>query len=109
MARKQKSMEEQVEKTEVEVQEGEQLDLIDVTPENAPEIIKHAKLYKKSQKRRILALEEEISEKQALLALIKESHMPTLEGGKISFRCDGYTITVTPRDELIKIKDEEEE
>jgi hypothetical protein len=52
--------------------EGEQLDLIDVQPENSKEIIAHAKNYRAAVKRRMAALEEEVAEKQKLLELIKK-------------------------------------
>ena len=90
-------------------QNGEQLDLIDVTPENSKKIIAVAKRYKAAQSQRIEALQEEIAEKQKLLGLVKEANLQRLEDGKIRFRVDGMTITVTLRDELIKVKEDGEE
>lgn len=87
---------------------GEQLDLIDVAPENAKKILGVAKRYRAAQTQRLAALESEVAEKQKLLELIKEANLQRLEGGKIQFRCDGLIITVTPRDELVKVKDENE-
>jgi len=91
-----------------EVEKGEQMDLIDVNPEHSKEIIKLARQYKKAQVTRVNALVEETKLKQQLLSLIKEEHLQRLEDGTIMFTIDSYKITVTPRDELIKVKDESE-
>lgn len=88
---------------------GEQLDLMEVGPENSQEIIRCARWYKAAQTKRIAALEEEIEAKGKLLALVKEAKLQRMEDGKIRFHCDGFTITVTPRDELIKVKADEED
>ena len=84
------------------------MDLIDVTPENQKEILECAKRYKIFQKRRIDALVDEKAEKQALLDLIKQAKVEPVEG-KIILNVGGFTITVTPRDELIKVKNNSEE
>ena len=86
-------------------EEGEQLDLIDVAPENAKPIIAAARLYKKYQKARLASLKDEIGQKQKILSLVKEAKLTTLEGGKIRFKYDGVTISITPRDELVKVKE----
>ena len=104
---KKSAMQKEVERTEAtEAPKGQQMDLIEVGPENAKEIILHARRYKASQKKRIEALAEEIAEKQKLLALISDAHLKRLDDGKIRFKLDGFTITVTPRDELVKIKED---
>jgi hypothetical protein len=87
---------------------GDQLDLIDVAPENAKQIIAIAKKYKAIQAKRISALEAECSEKQNLLTLIKQANLKQVDG-KIRFRVDGLIITVKPRDELVTVKEENEE
>jgi hypothetical protein len=102
MAKKKDSMEKEVEK-------GEQMDLIDVGPKNSKEIIKHARLYKSALAKRVDAFAEEVAQKQKLLELINAEHLQRLEDGKIKFRLDGFTITVTPRDELVKIKEDGDE
>ena len=84
------------------------MDLIDVTPENSQEIIAQARAYKAAQELRIDALEDEVAAKVKLLALIKEANLARLPDGKIRMRLDGYTITVTPRDELVKVKEDSE-
>ncbi len=88
---------------------GEQLDLIDVAPENAKPIIKAARIYKSLQLKRISALNEEVKQKHRVLELVKAAKLQPLENGRIQFECDGVVVTVTPRDELIKIKDKTDE
>jgi hypothetical protein len=89
--------------------QGEQLDLIEVGPENSKKIKAVAHRYKAAQATRLNALEKEIAEKTELLELIKKENLQTLEGGKIQLKVDGMIITVTPRDELIRVKEEGEE
>jgi hypothetical protein len=108
MGRPRKIKPAEVEQTEVEVKKGEQRALIDTAPENSKEIIRHAKKYKEVQTERLAALVQEKEEKQILLTLIKEANIQPVDG-KISFHCDGYKITVVPRDELIRIKEEGDE
>ena len=93
---------------ELETTAGEQGELIDVSPENSKEILRVAKRYKAAQIKRINALTDEKAEKEKLLDLIKKGNYQRLDGGKIRFSIEGFTITVVPRDELIQIKDENE-
>ena len=86
----------------------EQLDLIDVHPKNAKPIVEAARLYKKYQAIRLSALKKEVEQKNTVLSLVKDAKLQPLEGGKIRFKYDGVTISVTPRDELVKVKDESE-
>ncbi len=88
---------------------GEQLDLLDVQPKHLKKIIAHARNYRAAVQRRMAALEEEVAEKQALLELIKAENLQRLENGQIRFKLDGMLITVTPRDELIRVKEEADE
>jgi hypothetical protein len=88
---------------------GEQLDLIDITPEHGKEILAIAKDYKKAVSARMRMGEKEVDLKGKLLELIKKENLTRLENGSIRFRLDGMIITVTPRDELIKVKDEADE
>ena len=88
--------------------DGEQPELIEVGPKNAPEILRAAKAYKKAQTERTTALAEEIKQKQKLLAVVKAAKLQPTEEGDYHFTCNGATITVTPRDELVRVKFEDE-
>lgn len=79
--------------------------LIDVLPEDAKPIIEAAREYKEVQGERLTALSREKKLKQKVLGLVKEAKFQPLEGGVIKFECEGCTITVTPRDELVQVKD----
>lgn len=78
-------------------------------PENLKEIKPYAKRYKAAMQRRVEALQEEVEAKQKILSLIKEANLSRLADGSIRFKCDGLLITVTPRDELVKVKDDSDE
>ena len=82
-----------------------QLDLIDVLPEKCKPIIEVARRYKKVQQERLAALKEETELKQKVLGLVKNAGLKPLADGIIRFTCDGFTISVEPRDELIKVKE----
>ena len=84
---------------------GEQLPLIDVGPKEAKPIIKAARLYKEFQQTRLEALKNEIAQKQVILELVKKAKLKPLEDGKIKFECDGMTISITPRDELVQVQE----
>jgi hypothetical protein len=87
---------------------GEQIPLMDTLPEGSEEIIACAKRYKNAQAARIEALNMEKQEKGTLLELIEKAGFQRLEDGKIKFTADGFTITVTPRDELVQVKEADE-
>lgn len=87
---------------------GEQMDLLDVSPANLKQIIPVAKKYRQAVKRRMVALEEETKLKGQILDLVRDAKLHRLADGSIKFKCDGMLITVTPRDELVKVKDEED-
>jgi hypothetical protein len=89
--------------------DGEQIDLIDVKPENAKEIIKAAKAYKKAQAARIEALVTEVAEKENLLECIRKAKLQPSSDGSLKFSLEDVKISVTPRDELIKVKFKSEE
>ena len=85
----------------------EQLELIDVSPENMKEIKPAATAYQKAKSARINATVKEVETKTKLLGLVKAAKMKALDDGVIRFRCDGLLISITPRDELVKVKEEE--
>lgn len=87
---------------------GEQLDLIETQPENAKAIQRVARAYKKAQRERMEALEEEIRQKEKLLAAIKEAEIVPDTDGNFSFRVGKMKIKVKHRDELVQVKEEED-
>lgn len=86
----------------------EQGELLETAPPNSKEILRAAKRYKSAQLARITALQDEVEEKAKLLKLIKEANVQRLEDGTMRFHVQGMLITVTPREELVKVKDENE-
>ena len=82
---------------------GEQLDLIDVTPEAAKPIIAQVKVYKKFQKARLENGKREVEEKAKTLTLVEASEIKADAKGIIKFEYEGTTVAVTPRDALITI------
>ena len=88
--------------------EGDQGYLIDIHPENKKEIIATAQSYKRAMSQRVKFLDEEKGFKTKLLGLIKEAGITPLEDGKIKFELDGFKISVTPRDELVQVKEIDE-
>ena len=95
--------------TKKEETTGEQLDLIDVAPKNAKVIIGAARIYKKLADARQNALRKEVEQKAEVLRLVRAAKITPLDGGKIRFTYDGITISVTPRDELVQVKEEDGE
>ena len=89
-------------------EEGEQLDLIEVEPENAKQIARCARVYKKAQAVRLEALDEEVKNKKKLIALIHEADLQPVNG-KYKFRAGKMIITVTPCDERVGVKDDDGE
>ena len=87
---------------------GEQLELIDVTPENMKTIAPLAKQYEKVKQARMRASKREVETKQELLEAVREANMSPLPDGSIRFRANGMTITITPRDELVQVKEDSE-
>jgi len=107
---KKSSMQKEVEKTEgPKIEIGEQIPLIDVGPKNSKEIAQCARRYKEAQSRRLIYLDEEKDEKQKIIELVRKSKLKPLTDGTTKFRCDGMIITIEPRDELVKIKEEKED
>lgn len=86
------------------------MDLIDVEPKNKKDILRIARKYKALQQERISALNAEITQKEKLLTVVRAAKIVPDADGAYRFRMDTLTITVTPRDELVKVqfaKDEE--
>lgn len=95
-------------KKDTEPAEGEQLDLIETQPENAKQIQRIARAYKKAQRARMSAGEDEVAQKEKLLAAIKEAEIVPDTDGNYAFRVGKMKIKVKHRDELVQVKDDEE-
>lgn len=79
--------------------------LLDVGPENAKTIKRHARAYKRAQKARLKALAEEIKHKVKIVEAVKAANLSMVDGA-YKLRVDGMLITVTPRDESVKVKED---
>jgi hypothetical protein len=90
-----------------EKQPKEQLDLIDFRPANIKKIAESARRYRRLVADRQRLLNKEVEEKAKLKALIMENEPKRLSDGSIKFACDGMTISVTPQDEKIQVKESE--
>ncbi|MGE0289359.1 MAG: hypothetical protein AB7I42_23995 [Bradyrhizobium sp.] len=95
-------------KKDVEVDDP-QGQLLDVSHPAAKEIQRIARAYKKTVKERMEVAKKELELKEKLRAEVKESGMKPDEDGVITFTCGKVTITVTPRDELVRVKDADAE
>jgi len=84
---------------------GEQLELIDVQPENVKHIIEVARTYKKSMARRLKELADETKLKHKIIELVDAANLQPLKGGVIRFECDGVEISITPQDRQVKVKE----
>jgi molybdenum cofactor biosynthesis enzyme len=88
----------------------EQLDLMDVTPEYAKPLKAAARKYKKASAERQAALAEEVEAKGKVLEIVKAAGIKPDADGVTKCHVDGMTIKVTPRDELVRVKlDDDEE
>lgn len=85
---------------------GQQLDLIDVAPENLKEIIPVAREYRELVKARLNILKQEVEFKQKLLQLAQKAGLTADAKGKIKFKADGMTIIITPQDYKVQVKED---
>lgn len=86
----------------------EQMELIDVNPENVKPLLKAARKYRKTISARLEIQQKEAEEKAALRELIEKSELEPLENGKIAFNCDGVTIEHTPQQAKLKVTIDED-
>lgn len=84
---------------------GKQGTLLDIMPKNSKEIIVAAEEYQEWQNKRVAALAKEKEYKQEILDLVKKSGLKPLDDGTVKFELDGMKITITPRDELVQVRD----
>ena len=84
---------------------GEQLNLIDVGPENLKEIAKEVRIYKGHQHDRLVAGKKEIKSREKVRAMVKEANLQRLPNGNIKFEADNAIICISPQEDLITIKE----
>jgi hypothetical protein len=89
--------------------EAEQLELMDVTPEYAKPLKAAARKYKKARGERQAALAGEVEAKAKIIELVKAANIKPDAAGVLSCYVDGMTIKITPRDELVKVKLDEDD
>jgi len=82
----------------------EQWPLIETTPKNAKAIVKIATAYKEAQKERCHWGGKEVEEKDKLLAAVREAKITPDADGTCRFKVNGCAIKVTPRDELVQVR-----
>jgi hypothetical protein len=92
-----------------EVEPGEQLELIDVSSELQKTLKPVLRKYKAAQTERIAFLAEEKKLKNQILKMVHDAGLRPLEDGKIRFHCNGILVVVTPRDEKITIKEDDDD
>ena len=83
----------------------EQLQLIEVGPENLKAIVKEVRIYKKHQFDRLSALKKEVTQQKKIKTMVKEAGLQRLPDGTIKFEADNSIICLAPQDELITIKE----
>jgi len=78
--------------------------LFETLPEELKGVAEIAKDYKKVQAQRIAALNEEKNLKQQILDAVHEADIKPVDG-KVTFTVEDIIITISPRDELVQIKE----
>jgi hypothetical protein len=86
-----------------------QLQLIETLPENIQEIVDVALDYKECVVTRQGILKKEVELKAKIKDMVKKAKIQPLKDGVIRFRHDGVLISITPRDEVIRVKEVKEE
>jgi hypothetical protein len=84
-------------------------ELIQTLPDNVQEIVDVALEYRDCVTTRTGILKKEVELKAKISEMVHNAGFQPLKGGVIRFRHNGVLISVTPRDELIKVKKVEEE
>ena len=88
---------------------GEQMDLLDVGPENLKKIVPVAREYKRVVTQRISLTAKESELKKELQAFAHNSGLKPLPNGHIKWSCQGVTVEHIPQDERVKVTIEKEE
>lgn len=82
----------------------EQLDLIEVSPENQKTILRLARAYLEAKKECGIATENAKNKKNRLREAILEANLQPLEDGVIRVVCGEHMVEVVPRDEEVSVK-----
>jgi len=88
---------------------GEQLLLMDTDIPEAKPITAAARRYKKHQKARMESLALEIKAKNEIKDLVRAAKIKPNAEGVIELHLNGLTIKITPRDELVKVKTDDDD
>lgn len=88
---------------------GVQARLFELHGKDEKKIIAAAERLRKADKQRIKAKEQVDVEKQNLRELVENAGLQPTDDGKIKFKCGGYIIEVTPKEDGVKVKGENEE
>ena len=92
---------------EAGVEVGEQMPLMDVSPEHSKEIVKVARAYKAKVNARLAIQKGKNGEEdlqQELLNLVKAENLSRDNEGKIKFTVAGIEIELVPTKEKVKVK-----
>ena len=87
---------------------NEQMDLIDITPEQLKKIAPKIRRYKACVTERVALNAEEKKLKDLIKQFAHSSQMKRLPDGSIKFRCDDMIVSVTPQDEKVSVKENKE-
>ena len=98
-----------VKKAEDTPDAGEQLQLIETESEYLKPIKAAAKAYKKALAARQTALSQEIEQKKKIIELTKKANFTPDAQGVIKYRVADIVVKITPRDELVRVKLDEDE
>ena len=85
---------------------GEQLELIDVTPEELKDLAPVVEKYRDVVTERAKLSKKETALKVKILTAVKSADLQRLRDGTIRFRLDHMIVSVTPRDELVRVTEE---
>jgi len=83
----------------------EQMQLIEVGPENLKEIAKEVRIYKRHQFDRLSAGKKEVSQRDKIRIMVKKAGLKRLQDGTIKFEADNAIICIEPQEDLITIKE----
>ena len=88
---------------------GEQGMLMEVGPEGMEKIRPFVVKCDKAQAARKREWDKVIDAKENIAELVKAENLNPAPNGKITFKCDGVTVVVTPQKDKVEVKEEKEE